>query len=97
MGTWNHNYYVYILTNKYNSVLYTGVTGNLVLRTTQHKEGKYDFTARYKVTKLVYYEWFDSIDNAISREKQIKSGSRKRKEELITSMNPEWNDLFEKL
>jgi len=97
MGTWNHNYYVYILTNKYNSVLYTGVTGNLLLRTSQHKDGKYGFTARYKISKTVYYEWFNSINDAINREKQIKSWSRKRKQALVESMNPEWKDLFEEL
>jgi len=67
MGTWNHNYYVYILTNKYNSVLYTGVTGDLVHRTSQHKDGKCGFTARYNISKLVYYECFDSINPNCSR------------------------------
>ncbi|HKJ44202.1 MAG TPA: GIY-YIG nuclease family protein, partial [Balneolales bacterium] len=70
MGQWNHNYYIYILTNKYHTVFYTGVTNNLVLRTYQHKEGKYGFTAQYNVKRLVYYEWYDSIYDAITREKQ---------------------------
>ncbi|HKJ46606.1 MAG TPA: GIY-YIG nuclease family protein [Balneolales bacterium] len=73
------------------------MTNDLVLRIYQHKEGKYGFTARYRLNKLVYYEWFDSIYDAITREKQIKSWSRKRKMELIESLNPDWNDLYNEL
>lgn len=85
------------MTNIGNTVLYTGVTSDLVSRVLEHREGKYpnSFTSRYNVKRLVYYEIFASIEEAIDREKQIKGGSRKRKEELINTMNPEWRDLFE--
>lgn len=87
--------YVYILTNNSNKVLYTGVTRNLRDRLIKHKEGRYprSFTTRYNVKKLVYYERFDRLVDAIQREKQIKAGSRKKKIELIGVINPEWNDL----
>ena len=90
-------YYVYIMTNKGNTVLYTGVTNNLMRRVYEHKN-KLDvkcFTARYNINKLVYYETTTSIEGAIYREKQIKAGSRKKKEELINAFNPEWKDLYE--
>ena len=88
--------FVYILTNKTNSVLYTGVTSNLEQRIWQHRTGyfKNAFTSQYHVTKLVFYEQFLSIEDAIAREKQIKSGSRKKKIELINKRNPEWDDLL---
>lgn len=84
------------MTTGNNSVLYTGVTSDLKDRIAQHKSKKHpgSFTARYNICKLVYYESLDSIGEAIKREKQIKGGSRKKKEELINSMNPEWNDLI---
>lgn len=89
-------FYVYILTNKKNRVLYAGVTNSLFHRASQHREKKVEgFTKRYNVTKLVYYETFDDIRDAIAREKQIKAGSRRKKIELINSVNPEWRDLFE--
>lgn len=90
---------VYIMTNSRNTVLYTGVTSNLVRRVYEHKHGlnRKSFTFKYNLVKLVYFESFHSIEEAIFREKQIKSGSRKKKEELIKSMNPEWNDLEEDL
>lgn len=90
---------MYILTNKSNSVLYTGVTSNLKERIAQHKVKKHpdSFSARYSVTKLVYYEQSDTIGDAIKREKQIKGGSRKKKEALINRMNPDWNDLGDSL
>ena len=88
------NYYIYILANKTHSVLYTGVTNNLIARLLQHKEQKTEgFTKRYKVTKLVYYESTTDVSQAITREKQIKGGSRKKKIELVKSLNPEWKDL----
>jgi putative endonuclease len=88
--------YVYILTNRTNRVLYTGVTSDLVRRVWQHKEGlSSGFTKKYRVTKLVYYEVFSDIRDAIAREKQIKKGPRQRKIDLINSMNPEWRDLYE--
>lgn len=82
------------MTNKNNTVIYTGVTSNLTKRVYQHKSKFYKgFTARYNCDKLVYFEEFDHISKAMAREKQIKAGNRKRKEELINSMNPEWKDL----
>jgi len=90
--------YVYIMTNKYNTVLYTGVTGDLKKRVWQHKEKLADgFTKRYNVTKLVYYEVFHDIRDAIMREKQIKGGSRQKKIDLIQSMNADWHDLYDDL
>jgi putative endonuclease len=91
--------YIYILTNKHKTVLYTGVTSNLRNRIFDHKEKKYvkSFTSRYNADILIYYERFQSIADAIQREKQLKSGSRLKKEELINRMNPGWNDLFDRL
>jgi putative endonuclease len=88
---------VYIMTNERNTTLYVGVTEDLQSRVHDHKEKNYpkSFTARYNLTKLIYHESFYSIEEAIEREKQIKSGSRAAKEKLINSMNPEWRDLFE--
>ena len=88
---------VYIMTNKYNTVLYTGVTANLLRRVFEHKE-RLDpkcFTYKYNIDKLVYFESFHSIEEAIAREKQIKGGSREKKEILINSINPDWKDLWE--
>jgi putative endonuclease len=87
-------YFVYILTNKTNTVLYTGVTNNLARRLEEHLHAlPSSFTGRYKVTKLVYFEETSDINSAIAREKQIKAGSRQKKVDLINSINPEWNDL----
>lgn len=88
---------VYILTNKNNSVLYTGVTSDLKERIEQHKLKKHpdSFSARYSLNKLVYFEWFGTIGKAIIKEKTIKGGSRKKKLDLISSANPEWKDLSE--
>ena len=81
------SYYVYMMTNKYRNVLYTGVTGNLAKRVYEHRNHllKDSFTARYNVTKLVYFEITEDVRSAIEREKQIKSWNRKRKESLIES------------
>jgi len=89
--------YIYILTNKNHTTLYTGVTSDLFSRITDDREKKYwnSFTAKYNTYKLVYYETFHSIEEAITREKQIKGGSRKKKIVLINKFNPEWKDLFE--
>jgi len=89
---------VYILSNKNNTVLYTGVTSNLKQRLNQHKTGFFEnsFTRKYKTHKLVYFEEFFDIRDAIAREKQIKAGSRKKKIKLIESLNPEWADLWKK-
>jgi putative endonuclease len=87
--------YIYILTNKNHTVLYTGVTSNIGKRLYEHRAGLYNdsFTSRYNVIKLVYYEAFLSIEEAIYREKQIKAGSRQKKLDLINGFNPEWKDL----
>ena len=86
---------IYILTNKGNTTLYTGVTSNLVSRLYKHRNGTYkkSFTGRYGLNKLAYYEVFLRIEDAIAREKQIKGGSRLKKENLILSINPNWYDL----
>ncbi len=92
----NKEVYVYILTNAGNSVLYVGVTSDLTQRIQQHKTGffKYSFTSRYRINKLVYYELFQDMTDAIAREKQIKAGSRQEKIDLINIRNPEWKDLM---
>ncbi len=91
-------YCVYILTNKSHYVLYTGVTNDLQRRVSQHKEGKgSEFTRKYQVHKLVYFELTNDINAAIFMEKPIKAGSRQKKLDLINGMNPEWRDLFEDL
>jgi putative endonuclease len=88
--------FIYILTNYSNTTLYIGVTSNLPQRIIEHKEKKYQnsFSARYNLNKLVYYEQFQMIGDAISREKQLKGGSRAKKVVLINSLNPKWEDLF---
>jgi len=89
-------YYIYIITNKSNTVLYTGVTSDLKDRILQHKHKIYQgFTAKYECNKLVYYERFQWIDDVIAREKQLKGGSRKKKIDLIVNDNPSWSDLTE--
>ena len=90
----DREYYVYIMTNKRNNVLYAGVTGNLEGRVYEHRNKlAKGFTSKYNINKLVYYEEFDYIEDAIYREKQIKAGSRKKKIDLIEKGNPGWNDL----
>ena len=84
------------MTNKRNTVLYKGVTNNLIRRVYEHKERMVDgFTKRYNITKLVYYEVSEDIEAAISREKQIKSGSSQNKIDLINNFNRQWKDLYE--
>lgn len=86
--------YVYILTNKNHTVLYSGVTSNLLKRVYQHKTKAYKgFTSRYNCDQLVFYQEFSNISQAIDFEKKIKAGNRKAKEKLISTMNPEWKDL----
>ena len=86
---------IYILTNKTNGTLYVGVTGNLPQRIWLHKNGvTRGFCAKYNLYKLVYFELYEDMYTAISREKQIKAGSRKKKIKLIESSNPAWNDLY---
>ncbi len=87
-----------MLINSHNTVIYTGVTANLVKRVYQHKMKRGSvFTAKYKVNKLVYYEVFEDIEEAIKREKQIKSGSRQKKISFITTRNPEFKDLYSEI
>ena len=94
----SESYYVYIMTNKHNTVLYTGMTGHLRRRAYQHRTGRGGgFTGRYNAGKLVYYEVTGDAISAIAREKQIKAGSRQKKIDLIEAMNPEWRDLYEEL
>ena len=90
--------YVYIITNPNHTVLYTGVTSNLVQRVYQHKAKRVEgFSKKYNCHKLVYFETGDDIEACIAREKQIKAGSRAKKIKLIEAMNPEWQDLYEQI
>lgn len=91
-------YYVYIATNKINTVLYTGVTNNLIKRIFQHKNKLVSsFTSKYNISKLVYYEIYENALQAITREKQIKAGSRTKKLKLIQATNPDFKDLYEEI
>lgn len=91
-------YYVYIMTNKINTVLYTGITSDLEKRIWEHKEKVIDgFTKNYNINKLIFFEIYNDPENAILREKQIKAGLRTKKVELIMGINPEWKDLYDKL
>ncbi len=91
-------YFVYILTNKYNSILYVGVTNNLLKRVYEHKNKLVEgFTNKYNINKLVYYEILEDPYNAITREKQLKSLTREKKINLINSINNEWKDLYDEL
>jgi putative endonuclease len=86
------------MTNRRNTVLYVGVTSDLIRRVYEHKEKLADgFTKKYNIVKLVYYEVLEDIENAILREKQIKAGSRQKKIQLVNSMNRGWRDLYEEL
>lgn len=90
-------YYVYILSNKYNTVLYIGVTNNLSRRVQQHRDGIVGFTKQYNAHKLVYYDLLDTADAAIMREKQLKNWHREWKLNLIKSRNPNLIDLSRQL
>jgi len=86
------------MTNRHNTVPYTGVTNDLKKRAWQHREKLVEgFTKRYNVTKLIYYEVSSDVQAAIAREKQIKAGSRQKKIDLVNSMNREWRDLYDEL
>ncbi len=88
-------YFIYILTNKTNKVLYTGMTDNICRRVLEHRLKVHEgFTSMYNIEKLVYFESFKSFEEAAKREKQIKAGSRNKKLELIAKLNPYWNDLY---
>ena len=87
-------YTVYIITNEYNTVLYGGMTNDIIRRIYEHKNQLAEgFSSKYKLTKLVYMETTNNVNDAIAREKQIKRWSRKKKEFLINELNPTWNDL----
>ena len=88
-------FYVYILANTHNTTLYVGVTNNLYRRVLEHKQklDRYSFSAKYNLEKLVYIEDYETIVEAITREKQLKAGSRDKKVKLIEETNPNWNDL----
>ena len=89
------NYYVYITANKNNTVIYIGVTNNIERRIYEHKSGEIKgFTQKYNVHKLVYVEMYSNIDDAIKREKQLKGWSRSKKNILIETTNPDWNELM---
>ncbi|MFA0964324.1 GIY-YIG nuclease family protein [Roseivirga sp. BDSF3-8] len=91
-------FYVYIITNKNNTVLYTGFTDDVFRRSLEHKEKLYKgFTAKWNCNKIVYYETYYDADEAIRRERQLKRYLRKWKEELIDKKNPDWKDLFEEM
>lgn len=92
----NKQFFVYLLTNKLNTVIYIGVTNNLTKRIWAHKN-KFvsSFTSKYRLNKLVYFEIYEDPKSAIEREKQLKAGSRKKKEDLINRDNPEWKDLYD--
>ena len=90
--------YIYIMSNKKHGTLYVGVTSNLIQRVYQHKHHLIEgFTKRYNLNKLVYFEQIEEISSAIEREKQLKSGSRQKKVQLIEQDNPEWNDLYDSI
>ena len=90
------NYYVYVLTNKSNRVMYIGMTNDLERRLYEHKQELIEgFTKRYHVHKLVYFETTTDVRSAIAREKQLKGWRRARKNDLVETMNPEWRDLSE--
>jgi putative endonuclease len=93
--TYNFPYFVYILTNKSNQVYYVGVTNDLRTRVWEHKtkQSPYSFTSRYNIYKLVYFENFEFIAEAIRREKYIKEKPRRWKQDLIRSVNHEWREL----
>ena len=94
----DRHYYIYILTNKNNTTLYTGVTNDLIRRVHEHKNKMVKgFSKKYNLNKLVYYEVCKDVLSAINREKQIKSGSRNKKVDLVSCMNPGWEDLYYKL
>ena len=87
---------MYIISNKYHTTLYIGVTSDIMQRMAQHRSGTFGgFSARYNLSQLLHFEEFGSMDAAIAREKQLKSWSRKRKDDLISNNNPEWKDLLE--
>lgn len=97
MPKYEYEFYVYIMASN-SGTLYTGVTNNLIRRVEEHKQGKIEgFTKKYKCNKLIYYEYYEFIYDALEREKQLKNWNRKKKEELIRSINPHWHNLYNEL
>jgi len=93
-----NNYFVYMMTNKYNTVLYIGVTNDLKRRIFEHREKLVEgFSSKYNCHKLVWYEQTNNIESAILKEKQMKKWKREYKNNIINEMNPEWNDLYEEI
>ena len=92
-------YYVYMMTNSHKNLLYTGITNDLVRRIYEHKHhlDRGSFTDRYNIEYLVYFESTSDVTDAIEREKQIKGWNRKRKDKLIASKNPNWDDLYQQI
>ena len=93
----NYGGWLYIMANKYNNILYLGSTSELVFRVVEHREKEYSksFTAKYNCDKLVYFEHFESLEDAHTKERQMKKWKRTWKDELINKFNPEWKDLFD--
>jgi putative endonuclease len=90
----SNEYYVYILANEFNTTLYNGITNDLIRRISEHKDDAVDgFTKKYRLHKLVYFELTSDVNEAILREKQLKAGSRKKKIDLVNTINPAWKDL----
>ena len=93
-----NNYFVYLITNWNNKVIYIGITNNLQRRVFEHKNKLVEgFTSRYNLNKLVYYEITTDVNSAIAREKEIKKWRREKKNKLVESLNPEWKELIEEL
>lgn len=93
---WDKKFYIYIMTNKWNTALYTGFTNDLFIRINQHKDGKGGvFTNKYKCIKLIYFEEFDYVNDALARENELKGWSREKKKGLVNQSNPDWKDLSE--
>ena len=91
---WNDNFYVYILTSYNGKAMYIGFTNNLERRIAEHKSGLIEgFTKRYRVHKLVYYEYYEDARTAIAREKELKGWTRARKNELVQTKNPDWHEI----
>ena len=91
-------YFVYIVASKKNGILYIGITNDIIKRTIEHKSGKFGgFTKKYNVHKLVYYDTFGDVEQAIGREKRLKKWNRQWKIELVERSNPEWKDLYNEL
>ena len=94
----NHNYYIYIISNWNNKVIYTGMTNDLETRIYEHKNKIFEgFSKKYNLDKLVFYEYTNDVNAAIAREKEIKKWRREKKNKLIESVNPEWKDLAEEI